>query len=273
MRGPPRVTSMMLTVAAPRVIVIVLGVVFPLLAPAAPVVQQALEKEAPWPMYGRSPSHSQQPSGPALPTGRGRGWVQKAGGWVYGAPCVGADETVYFGSWDGHLYAVGPDGKLRWRVLVGAAFGLASRQIWSSPALSPDGRTVYIGANNSLVAVAAQNLDADSVPSLRWRVRTGAAVFASPTVAPDGIIFIGGLDSIMRAVRPDGTTLWLHHATAPIYASAALSADALFFSTLLDGRVVCLTRADGRLRWAHAPSIAPVPSSPALSPDGGTVYR
>eukprot|EP01047_Picozoa_sp_COSAG01_P125627 COSAG01_NODE_54701_length_330_cov_0.878788_1_plen_84_part_10 len=83
-------TAMMLTVAAPRVIVIVLGVVFPLLAPAAPV-QQALEKEAPWPMYGRSPSHSQQPSGPALPTGRGRGWVQKAGGWVYGAPCVGAD--------------------------------------------------------------------------------------------------------------------------------------------------------------------------------------
>ena len=118
---------------------------------------------------------------------------------------------------------------------MGTASGL-EEQLWSSPALSGGGAdpAVYVGANESLVAVS----QAGGVPRILWSVRTKAAIFASPTVGDDGVIFIGSLDSTMRAVAPDGTTLWVHKALAPIYASAAVSSDAVYFSTLLDGRVI-----------------------------------
>ena len=67
-------------------------------------------------------------------------------------------------------------------------------------------------------------------------------------------------------------SLWVHKALAPIYASAAVSSDAVYFSTLLDGRVIKLGRHDGRLRWSKAASLSPIPSSPTLSPDGSTLY-
>ena len=232
---------------------------------------------APWPMYGRGPAHGRELlAAPALSANASR-WVHRTGGWVYGAPCVDADETIYFGSWDGYLYAVHPDGNLKWRLVVGANTGL-EEQLWSSCALAAvagdsalsnqTGPTVYIGANESLVAVG----QTAAGPVVRWALRTGAAVFASPTVDADGVIYIGGLDSKMRAVRPDGSVLWTHQAVAPIYASAAVSHDAVFFSTLLDGRVVAVARADGTLRWSKAASLEPIPSSPSLSPDGRTLY-
>jgi outer membrane protein assembly factor BamB len=233
---------------------------------------------APWPMYGRGPTHGRElPAAPVLSANASR-WVHRTGGWVYGAPCVDADETIYFGSWDGYLYAVHPDGNLKWRLMVGANTGL-EEQLWSSCALAAaagdssalsnqTGPTVYIGANESLVAVG----QTAAGPVVRWALRTGAAVFASPTVDADGVIYIGGLDSKMRAVRPDGSVLWTHQAVAPIYASAAVSHDAVFFSTLLDGRVVAVARADGTLRWSKAASLEPIPSSPSLSPDGRTLY-
>ncbi len=51
---------------------------------------------------------------------------------------MGADETVYVGSFDGYLYALNPNGALRWRYLTGSPVG-------SSPAVGADG-TLYVGS-------------------------------------------------------------------------------------------------------------------------------
>jgi outer membrane protein assembly factor BamB len=228
-----------------------------------------LPKALPWPMYGQSPSHCRERrAAPPIGTDAKR-WQHQTGGWVYSAPAVGEDEAIYFSSWDGQLYAAHPDGSPRWKIKVGTSSGL-EEQLWSSPALGGGGSdpVVYVGANESLVAVSQTG----GVPTIIWSVRTKAAIFASPTIGGDGVIFIGSLDSTMRAVAPDGTTLWVHEAMAPIYASAAVSSDAVYFSTLLDGRVVKLGRHDGRLRWSKAASLSPIPSSPSLSPDGLTLY-
>ena len=107
---------------------------------------------------------------------------------------------------------------------------------------------------------------------MRWVVRYRDAVFASPTVDHEGVIYLGGLDSTMRAVTPEGRTLWVHQAIAPIYSSAAVSRDAVYFSTLLDGKVIALSRDTGKLRWSKAASLAPIPSSPSLSPSHTMIY-
>ena len=247
------------TMAVSRQLVPVLALAQQLLPAAAAV--------APWQMYGRGPHHSrEQPELLALPT-NASGWVAKTAGWVYGAPCVDSNETVYFSSWDGHLYAVHADGRPKWRHRVGGA-GIAG-QIWSSPALAADEGTIYVGANNSLQAIDTRG----SAPVLRWAVRTNDAIFASPTVAADGVIYIGDLNGAMRSVDANGTVLWTHKTIAPIYASAAVSDAAVYFSTLLDGRMIALSRQDGQLLWSKGHDLAPVPSSPALSShDASVVY-
>ncbi|HWP38224.1 MAG TPA: PQQ-binding-like beta-propeller repeat protein, partial [Gemmatimonadales bacterium] len=63
---------------------------------------------------------------------------------VFSSPAVGADGTVYAGSEDRHLYAVNPDGTLKWRQLTTAP-------IFSHPALGEDG-PVFISAGNAVYA-------------------------------------------------------------------------------------------------------------------------
>lgn len=57
---------------------------------------------------------------------------------VNSSPAVDKNGVVYFGSWDNHVYAVNPDGTLKYKFLTGG-------DVWSSPAIGTDG-TVYIGS-------------------------------------------------------------------------------------------------------------------------------
>ena len=47
-------------------------------------------------------------------------WKYETGGNVYSSPAIGADGTIYVGSDDNYLYAINPDGSLRWRFETGA---------------------------------------------------------------------------------------------------------------------------------------------------------
>jgi hypothetical protein len=54
--------------------------------------------------------------------------------------------NAHFGSGDGNLYAVNPDGTARW------VFATSSSEILGNVAIGPD-RTVYLGSGNDLYAV------------------------------------------------------------------------------------------------------------------------
>src|SRR5688500_2254904 len=45
-------------------------------------------------------------------------------------------------------------------------------------------------------------------PSRRWIHRTGARIFASPVLGPDGTVYVGSLDRSFHAIAPDGTLRW-----------------------------------------------------------------
>ena len=71
----------------------------------------------------------------------------------------------------------------------------------TSPALSPDGATVYLAeANNTLVAVDAMSLER------RFAVPLGHSILASPTVGADGTIYVNA--AAMVAIDPRGAILW-----------------------------------------------------------------
>ena len=62
------------------------------------------------------------------------------------SPAIDANGVIYFGSWDNHVYAVNPDGSLKYKFLTGG-------DVWSSPAIGSDG-TIYVGGyDNKLYAL------------------------------------------------------------------------------------------------------------------------
>ena len=62
---------------------------------------------------------------------------------VVSSPAVGADGTVYVGSMDGFLYAIHPDGMVKWQFETGG-------QVNSSPAIGVDG-TIYLTSDDGFL--------------------------------------------------------------------------------------------------------------------------
>ncbi|MBL4561904.1 MAG: PQQ-binding-like beta-propeller repeat protein [Labilibaculum sp.] len=78
---------------------------------------------------------------------------------VNSSPAVDKNGVIYFGSWDNHVYAINPDGTLKYKFLTGG-------DVWSSPAIGSDG-TIYIGSyDNKLHALEmfAEGLADDAWP-------------------------------------------------------------------------------------------------------------
>ena len=96
----------------------------------------------------------------------------------------------FFGSFDTQIYSVDTHGgQLRWRFRTQGPVG-------SRPALSPDGRVVYMGSfDGSLYALAA-----DSGKRV-WRYETGSAVHSDPVLDANGsMLFFGSFDHHVYAL-------------------------------------------------------------------------
>jgi len=90
------------------------------------------------------------------------------------------------GSYDNYLYAINPDGTLKWKFGTGG-------DILSSPAIGKDG-TIYVGSyDNYLYAI---NPDG----SLKWKFETGNGVYSSPAIGKDGTIYVGSYDNYLYAI-------------------------------------------------------------------------
>jgi outer membrane protein assembly factor BamB len=175
--------------------------------------------------------------------------------WIDSTPAVGADGTIYFGSWNGTVYAVKPDGTTKWTYATG---GFVS----SSPAIGPDG-TVYIGSGDKdLYALKPDG-------TLKWAFPVSDWVDSSPSVAPDGTLYFGCWDNSFYSIAPDGTENWHYTTGGNIVGSSAIGADGSVYFGSNDGKLYAL-QADGTLKWSFTTGDI-VQTTPALGSDG-TVY-
>jgi outer membrane protein assembly factor BamB len=200
------------------------------------------------------------------------------------SPTIGPDGTIYALAGNGRLSAITPDGQVRWTAQTGPV-------LKSSPALGYDG-TVYVPSmNGKLYAVAPPRDAAVKSGTIRWTFRfaeypgkhptvtshsppagaDGIGSGASPTIGPDGTIYVGANNSNFYAISPDGHLDWLFEADreiAGIWSTAAISADGstLYFGANKGG-IYALNRQDGTLRWQF-PIVGSVYSSPALDATG-----
>ena len=161
----------------------------------------------------------------------------------YASPVLAADGTIYIGadgSDHGGLYAINPNGTLKWKfetapnediystpaidaagnlyfgaLNTGRFFSITSAgvQRWvytgsfesisSSPALSANGDTVYVGSyDRRLHAINS------TTGAVRWLAQLGGQVRASsPAIDTNGVIYLGCYDFKLYAFNRDGSLL------------------------------------------------------------------
>lgn len=178
-------------------------------------------------------------------------------GVVNSSPSVVGD-TVYVGSYDGHLYAVAADsGQVRWKAALG-------KPVYASPAVA-DGRVYVCCVGEQEVRdkdkqqgcrivclEAATGKVLWNHPLIRGDVTydlgNWAGGWASPVLG-DKHLFVGSDDRFLYCLdRATGEKRWAFQAEGRLHSSPTLVGDTLY-TGCHDGHVYALEAATGKLRW------------------------
>jgi len=108
----------------------------------------------------------------------------------------------------------------------------------------------------------------------RWTFQTDAVIDCSPTIGPDGTIYIGSHDGTIYAVERDGSLSWSYEASSTISTSPAIAEDGTIYFVTTDGGFYSLNE-DGAENWVledlleqEGELAGPVISSPVIREDG-----
>jgi outer membrane protein assembly factor BamB len=232
------------------------------------------EQAHPWPSF----RHDLRNSGRATFTpraGSGHPWSFATGKGIFSTPVIDRDGIVYVGSADRSFYAVGPDGRERWRFETGEI-------IDSAGALSPFDpargfATVTFGSGDGFVRQLRTGAVADPSERLRWTFDARSApgpgfnhwFEANVVRLPDGSFLAGNTNFRYYALSPEGHLAWSYTTGSNAWSAAAQDADGTLFWGSLDGFLHAVDPG-GRLRW-KAPTLGFVAASAAVDGDG-TVY-
>jgi len=226
-------------------------------------------------------------------------WAFDAGNSVTSSPAIGADGTIYVGSYaslgGGNLYAINPDGTQKWvynlngvkaspaigadgTIYVGSydpmgggnlyAINLDGTQKWvcsvgnttTSPAIGLDG-TIYVAMTNG----GLKAIGREGKPKW-WFPTSGDIATSSPAVGADGTIYMQAYTNFY-AINPDGTQKWVFEVWNQ-YASPAIGSDGtIYCGDTVKGKLYALNPEDGTQKWAFSGGFG-MESSPAIGPDG-----
>jgi len=172
--------------------------------------------------------------------------------WAPGTEAVDVSGTVYLTSSDGNLYAINPDGSLKWKY--------AAAGVGSTPAIGRDG-TIYVSATGFLNAVTPAG-------QMKWRAFIGEdAGNCSPTIGSDGTIYIGSVaNPALFAINADGTQKWSNTGSYAPGDSEAIGADGTLYAVLRSS--LTAFGAGGSIIWQTSTNQLGVGAAPALLKNG-----
>ena len=171
------------------------------------------------------------------------------------------------------------NGMFLWSADLGENANGTAFPLVSSPALSPDRKTVYVGTTSGLVFA----FDANSGKEI-WSFQTtdgtsNNIVVSSPVVSSDGkVLYISSIGQIAGFLwaldAKTGAEIWKDK-DGTAYASPALSPDGkiVYVSSQRRISVLAFDATDGNFLWS-SPRLegTSLYSSPAVSPDGKVLY-
>ena len=209
---------------------------------------------SPWPKSGHDLNNTGQ-SQYTGPQTNATKWNYTANGSISSSPVIGSDGTIYFGSWDGHLYALNPNGTQKWNYTAGSIISV-------SPAIASDG-TIYFGSwDNKTYALGSNGVQ-------KWNYTAKGQILSSITLGSDGTIYFGDADKNLYALNPNGTLKWNFTTGNITFSSPAIGSDGTIYFGSDDHNLYALN-SNGTLKWNYTTG-SYVSSSPAIGSDG-TIY-
>jgi len=163
---------------------------------------------------------------------------------VASAPTIGPDGTIYLGG-DGKMYAVHPDGTLKWSFIT-----TTGSAVESSPAIGSDGTAYFGDLSGNFYAVKQDG-------SMRWNFSIGYTISSSPSIGSDGTIYVGSYDHKLYAINPDGTEKWTFQTGGYVQSSPAIGSEHMIYVGSYDHRLYAIGR----------------PTRTTSSNTGGSFYR
>jgi outer membrane protein assembly factor BamB len=164
--------------------------------------------------------------------------------------------VLYFGSWDGHVYALDArTHKLRWSYATDGEVNTSGAYASGTVYFASDGGNLY--------ALNARN------GRLRWVFTGGREYFyATPTVAY-GRVYIGNTDGTLYAFgATSGDLLWAQNAGTYVYSAAAVWRNTVYVGSY-DGNLYTFNAATGAPGWRYA-SASAIHGAPTVM--DGVVY-
>lgn len=253
-------------------------------------------EEHQWPQQGFNCQHiGRSPYSTAANPGIEK-WRSPTSNWCFASPVIDANGIIYFGSV--YLYAVYPDGSLKWTFYDKYNFG----DYGSHPAIAEDG-TIYIAttfsgllyavspngtelwnyssskidtsitvANNGILYYGHQGgLNAlNPNGTLKWTFHTSNDVQSTPAVDDNGIIYFGSHDFNIYAVYPNGTQKWNYTTAAWVHGSPTIGTDGTIYCGSDDGYLYAFYP-NGTLKWKTYTSSG-MRSSPSQDKNGNLYF-
>ncbi|NNF05079.1 MAG: PQQ-binding-like beta-propeller repeat protein [Rhodothermales bacterium] len=206
-------------------------------------------------------------------------WSFGALGPMRSSVLVGNNEDVFVSSEDGRVYGLTSQGVGLWG--ASSAYSAGAGILRGTPALDVNG-VMYVGDSRGLLHAINSFDGLPASPAWPIQVAEGS-IIASPVIARDRTIFVASSDGRVRAVSPDGITIWTSPDIGPIRTDMALSERSItaftpsggteeilltvIYVVTESGRIHALSGRDGTSIWSH-PLDGPLRSAPVVGADG-----
>lgn len=179
---------------------------------------------------------------------------------IYVAGPLAAGEQIFAPNSNNQLYALALAGNLVWKFETG-------HSLWGTPATNGD--NLYLASMDHYVYA----IDKASGAQV-WKTEDlGGAVAGSPTLGPDGVLYVGTFANDLIALdTTDGSEIWRVAASNWVWSGPALDGEFLYFGDL-SGTMYSLNAVDGSIRWQVQPDTSDkkaISNSPLVVND--TVY-
>lgn len=162
-------------------------------------------------------------------------WQFEAMGSIYSTPALDKDENIYFGTEEGLLYSLTPEGSLRW-------IFQARGPIFTSPVIGKN--SIYFGCSDS--SLYCLGFNGEKI----WEFRTNEEIYSTPAIDQQGNIIFGSDDSLIYALNEKGKLIWSYKTGDVCSFSPAIGPDGTIY--VVADSVYALTL-NGKRKWTFPP--------------------
>ncbi len=232
--------KMKITLVFSVFLLLVAPIFFPIIA-ASPATKSDYEAEnaglmdSPWPMLRHDVHHTgRSPYGKDGCTALLK-WKVKIGGGFLAHPVIDKNGTIYTGSYCSGLYAIYPNGTIKWTLDI---------DVWGI-AIARDG-TIYVGGwERYLYAISPDG-------TIKWKCKINGGACGYPLIGEDGTIYVGSSHPLTAngkfyAIYPNGTIKW--RVDLDGCSSAVLNNNTIYTDCFRDGYLYAIYANNGTIKW------------------------